>query len=106
MPATAAVNRDYLESLLRERKLDHTLTLRDAGAPDARWAVPTGLTDLDVRLGGGIPRGHLSEIVGPRSSGRLSIAVSALATATSRGEAVALVGVPNAAAFCQCAPIA
>jgi hypothetical protein len=90
MPA-AAVNRDYLESLLRERKLDHTLALRDADAPDARWVVPTGVTDLDARLGGGIPRGHLSEIVGPRSSGRLSILVSALAAATSRGEAVALI---------------
>ena len=89
MPATA-VNRDYLESLLRERKLDHTLSLRDAAAPDARWVVPTGLIDLDIRLGGGFPRGHLSEVVGPRSSGRLSILVSALAAATSRGEAVAL----------------
>jgi hypothetical protein len=90
MPATA-VNRDYLESLLRERKLDHTLAVRDVAAPDARWVVPTGVTDLDVRLGGGIPRGQLSEIVGPRSSGRLSILVSALAAATARGEAVALI---------------
>ena len=90
MPATA-VNRDYLESLLRERKLDHTLAVRDVAAPDARWVVPTGVADLDVRLGGGIPRGQLSEIVGPRSSGRLSILVSALAAATARGEAVALI---------------
>jgi len=90
MPATA-VNRDYLESLLRERKLDHTLAVRDVAAPDARWVVPTGVTDLDVRLGGGVPRGQLSEIVGPRSSGRLSILVSALAAATARGEAVALI---------------
>jgi recombination protein RecA len=90
MPATA-VTRDYLESLLRERKLDHTLALGDTGAPDARWVVPTGVTDLDGRLGGGLPRGHLSEIVGPRSSGRLSILVSALAAATARGEAVTLI---------------
>ena len=53
--------------------------------------VPTGIADLDARLDGGLPRGHLSELVGPRSSGRLAIAVSALAGATARGEAVALI---------------
>jgi recombination protein RecA len=89
MPALAL---EHLESLLRERKLDHTLTLRDAqGHIEARWVVPTGIADLDARLMGGIPRGQLSEVVGPRSSGRLAILVSALAGATSRGEAVALV---------------
>jgi KaiC/GvpD/RAD55 family RecA-like ATPase len=53
--------------------------------------VPTGITDLDTRLGGGVPRGHLSEVIGPRSSGRLAILVSALVVATGRGEAVALI---------------
>jgi hypothetical protein len=53
--------------------------------------VPTGVADLDARLDGGIPRGHLSEVIGPRSSGRLAILVSALAGATTRGEAVALI---------------
>jgi recombination protein RecA len=95
MPA-AAVDREHLETLLRARKLDHTLTgTGDARAwpdtNDARWVVPTGITDLDTRLGGGIPRGHLSEVIGPRSSGRLAILVSALAGATGRGEAVALI---------------
>ena len=94
------MNKDYLESLLRERKLDHTLTgwgqlppvpVRGADPVNARWLVPTGIAELDARLEGGIPRGHLSEVVGPRSSGRLAILVSALAGATSRGEAVALV---------------
>ena len=85
--------REYLESLLRDRKLDHTLTLRQAqgGPADVRWLVPTGIPELDARLEGGIPRGHLSEVVGPRSSGRLAILVSALTGATSRGEAVALI---------------
>ncbi len=53
--------------------------------------MPTGIAPLDARLEGGLPRGHLSEVVGPRSSGRLAVAVSALAGATSRGEAVALI---------------
>ncbi len=94
MPAAA---RHDLESLLRQRKLDHTLSNwspAPEGSSDSialRWLVPTGMAALDARLGGGFPRGHLSEIVGPRSSGRLAMAVSALATATARGEAVALI---------------
>ena len=93
MPATV-VDREYLESLLRERRLDHTLTGWGLTASDplaAAWLVPTGIAELDARLEGGIPRGHISEVVGPRSSGRLAILVSALAGATSRGEAVALI---------------
>ena len=56
-----------------------------------RRSSPPGIAELDARLDGGLPRGHLSEVVGPRSSGRLAIAVSALAGATARGEAVALI---------------
>jgi hypothetical protein len=88
MPAIA---RDHLEALLRHRKLDHTLTPTLPEPVADRWLVPTGIAALDARLEGGLPRGHLSEVIGPRSSGRLSIVVSALAGATSRGEAAALV---------------
>jgi hypothetical protein len=88
MPATAA--RDDLESLLRIRKLDHTVVDRRLTIADRR-SVPTGIADLDARLDGGLPRGHLSEVIGSRSSGRLAILVSALAGATARGEAVALI---------------
>ena len=98
MPSTA-IDRDYLESLLRNRKLDHTLShggltpvpVRGSDPIAIRWLVPTGIAELDARLEGGIPRGHLSEVVGPRSSGRLAILASALAGATARGEAVALI---------------
>jgi hypothetical protein len=89
--------RDHLEALLRHRKLDHTVAdwgltpLPVRGSDPTRWLVPTGFAALDARLEGGLPRGHLSELIGPRSSGRLAIAVSALAGATARGEAVALI---------------
>ena len=90
-----SVSREDLESLLRVRKLDHTLTAEpeaSGGTGDmVRWVVPTGIAELDRRLDGGIPRGHLSEVVGPRSSGRLALAVSALAGGMARGEAVALI---------------
>jgi hypothetical protein len=90
------LRREDLESLLRLRKLDHTVTApgleTEPSSHDVvRMMVPTGLRDLDARLRGGIPRGQLSEVVGPRSSGRLAMLISALAGATARGEAVALV---------------
>jgi hypothetical protein len=84
--------RAALESLLRARKLDVTLT--DApgslGPPHERLA-PAGCPDLDAALGGGLRRGHLSEVTGASSSGRTTIVVQAMAAAAARGEAVAIV---------------
>ena len=82
--------RAHLESLLRTRKLDVTLTSAVPWAPGVD-AAPTGIASLDTALGGGLRRGHLSEIVGARSSGRTSVLCCALAEATGRGEMVALV---------------
>lgn len=90
MPAAC---RASLEALLRARKLDRTLVTPGGptpgrGMPDA---APTGVPALDHALGGGLPLGQLSEIVGPRSSGRTSLMVAMMAAATARGELVALV---------------
>src|SRR5579862_8391358 len=79
-----------LESLLRARKLDRTL-LTGLPPDEVPRVAPSGIAALDARLGGGVPRGHLSELVGPRSSGRTSLLLRLLAAATSRGELVALV---------------
>ena len=57
--------------------------------------VSSGIPELDM-LTGGWPRGCLSEICGSASSGRTSIALSALAQATQRGEACALVDASDA----------
>jgi hypothetical protein len=86
MPAKAAV-----EALLRERKLDRTLTstLPERLGEDA--VAPLDTEALDRGLAGGLPRGQVSEVVGPASSGRTSVAWAALAAATRRGESVALV---------------
>jgi recombination protein RecA len=86
MAARAAV-----EALLRERKLDRTLTstLPERLGEDAVAAL--GTDALDRALSGGVPRGQVSEVVGPASSGRTSVAWAALAAATLRGESVALI---------------
>jgi recombination protein RecA len=82
-----------LESLLRAHKLDRTLTstLPSHPSSDELAIAATGLAALDARLAGGFPRGQLSELIGPRSSGRTSLLRQALAAATWRGELVALV---------------
>jgi recombination protein RecA len=88
LPATRS-SRAELESLLRTRRLDRTLT---TSLPSIEYDVAaTSITALDARLGGGFPRGQVSELVGPRSSGRTSLLIQMIAAATVRGELVALV---------------
>ena len=78
--------RASVESALGE-KLASTLLLRERAAP---LTVSTGVAALDA-LTGGLPRGALSEITGPASSGRTGVMLVALAGATRRDEACALV---------------
>jgi RecA/RadA recombinase len=84
---TAALHR--LESLLQAKQLDRTLARAwpDAGV----MAVSSGMASIDAALGGGWRRGEVSEIVGSRSSGRTSVLMSTLATATRQGAVVGLV---------------
>jgi|SRR3954468_1559086 recombination protein RecA len=88
-----ALARAALESLLRARQLDRTLTtaIAQADPRDEQALAPSGVSALDARLGGGFPRGQISEVVGPRSSGRTSLLLQTMAAATARGELVALV---------------
>ena len=79
-----------VEAALRARNLDRTLTTTCADKP-ARDAAPTGVVRLDEALGGGLPRGQLSEIVGARSAGRTSLLLQLVGAATRRGEIAALV---------------
>ncbi len=84
--------RAELESLLRTRRLDRTLTTSlPAETNDDALVAATGISALDARLGGGFPRGQLSELIGARSSGRTSLLLHTLAAATRRGELVALI---------------
>ena len=58
--------------------------------------ISTGLCEVDSFIGGGLPRGALTEVFGPASSGRTSFMLSALAQATERQEVCALVDTNNA----------
>jgi hypothetical protein len=58
--------------------------------------LATGIEMLDRLLSGGFARGNLIEIVGRRSSGRLAVAISAVASATGRGENSAFVDLGDA----------
>src|SRR5579859_7757688 len=68
-----------------------TLGLR----PDAkiRESLPTGIAPLDALLthGQGFPRGAISEILGPESSGRTTLVHSLLAASTAQFEICAYV---------------
>jgi hypothetical protein len=89
LSAPTAYKLDAVHTLLRARRLDRTLA---AGALSTAWpAAPFAAEALTDALRGGIPRGQLSEIHGPVSSGRTSLAWGALAAATARGEWAALI---------------
>ena len=83
--------RAQIESLLRARRLDVTLTTAAPLAGTSRRSASTGLAWLDGQMAGGWPRGESSEIVGPASSGRTAVLCATFAAATARGEIVALV---------------
>lgn len=83
--------RAALESLLRARKLDTTLTTARLPERNDEPLAATGWEALDAQLAGGLRRGHLSEVIGGRSSGRSALCCAVAAAATARGEAVALV---------------
>ena len=62
--------------------------------PPAR--LPTGIAGIDRLLGSGFPRGRLSEIAGPDSSGRTSLALALLARTTGAGELAAVIDCADA----------
>jgi hypothetical protein len=77
-----------IEALLRDLGPD---LQRGAGPATPLTRCPTGLPGIDRLLGGGFPRGRLSEIAGSACCGRTSLALALLARTTAAGELVALV---------------
>jgi len=89
----ANMARAAVESALRLKKLDRTLTtaLPPLERTDPSALVQTDVAVLDAVLRGGLPRGQLSEIAAPRSAGRTTLLLQLLAAATRRGDIAALV---------------
>jgi hypothetical protein len=72
-----------LEDLLRTRQLTPAFPALDEG----RRLTPlaTGVAAVDALLAGGFPRGQVSEVSGAASSGRMGLALGALARITRQG---------------------
>ncbi|MGH7459372.1 MAG: recombinase RecA [Longimicrobiaceae bacterium] len=60
-------------------------------------AIPTGAVNLDAAIGiGGIPRGRVSEIYGPESSGKTTLCLHVIANAQKSGGVAAFIDAEHA----------
>ena len=94
----AALSKSEFESQIASR-FENAFKIHEK---KAALTLATGIADLDG-LTGGVPRGAISEVFGPASSGRTSLLLSMLAYATTHDEICALVDIndvftPTAAA--------
>lgn len=83
--------RASLDAAIARKVMNATELIRAVAKQSREEIVPTMLEPLDALLGGGLRRGKMTELTGRRSCGRFSIAMSALASSTSVGEAAAFV---------------
>ena len=73
------------------------MRLGDASAALNISVVPTGSLSLDIALGiGGVPRGRVTEIFGPESAGKSTLAQHIIAQAQRRGGMAAYIDVEHA----------
>jgi recombination protein RecA len=87
----AAISKAEIESTIAARFGD---AFKHHQTKDAE-VIATGVSQIDSLAGGGLPRGAITEIFGPASSGRTSFMLSTLATAIDHEEVCALVDVNN-----------
>jgi recombination protein RecA len=65
--------------------------------PEEIPAIPTGALSLDIAVGvGGIPMGRVTEIYGPESSGKTTLALHVIAEAQKRGGTAAFIDAEHA----------
>jgi hypothetical protein len=90
--AASATIRLQVETTLAER-VPAALTLKIKQAPEL---FSTGIAEIDSVLGGGIPRGSITEVAGAASTGKTSLALSSIAAITQTGAACAWIDVSDA----------
>ncbi len=88
----AAVSKTEIESGLSSR-LASAFKLQEKRSGEV---IPTGISQIDSFTFGGLPRGAITEVFGPASSGRTSFMLSALAHASNHEEVCALIDISNA----------
>lgn len=91
MPSASAI-RTQIESSLAERIPSALTPVQRIFRPVA----PTGVAALDELLQGGLPLGAITELTGPESSGRTSVALSYIAGLTRAGRVCAWIDAGNA----------
>ncbi len=99
MPLTDERRRQLLQALAQMEKQFGRGAVQRYGASNGLpvAAIPTGSLAVDAALGiGGIPRGRVTEIFGPESSGKTTLALHILAEAQRLGGAAAFIDVEHA----------
>ena len=73
------------------------MRMGEDGAQTVMEAISTGAMNLDAAIGiGGIPRGRISEIYGPESSGKTTVCLHVIANAQRAGGIAAFIDVEHA----------
>jgi recombination protein RecA len=86
-----------IESITKEHGKGAIMRLGDSNAAVTVSAIPTGALSLDIALGiGGIPRGRITEIYGPESAGKSTLAQHIIAEAQKKGGTAAYIDVEHA----------
>jgi recombination protein RecA len=87
--AISQIERSYGKGAIMRMGLD--------GAKVQIAGIPTGALNLDAAIGiGGIPRGRISEIYGPESSGKTTLCLHVIANAQKTGGVAAFVDAEHA----------
>ena len=86
-----------IEQITKDFGKGAIMRLGDASAQMNVSAIPTGSLSLDIALGiGGIPRGRITEIYGPESAGKSTLAQHIIAEAQKTGGMAAYIDVEHA----------
>ena len=86
-----------LEQITKDFGKGAVMRLGDPEAAIQVSSIPTGALSLDIALGiGGIPRGRITEIFGPESAGKSTLAQHILAESQKRGGTAAYIDVEHA----------